>query len=249
VTVLLQSANDREAPRRTGHVGPIDQTERAAVRESSPSRAAAPRHAPRGTVPPDGADYLGVRLLGASRYLVRSPRMEVSMYVTATEAVLSVTGELDLVGGDELEAALREVIDDGHRVVALHLAGLEFIDSAGLAAIADAAVRIRTLGGRLLLRSVSPQTLRLLRVTDVDRLVELDPDHADWRRVQPIASHAEPLPVQHLYIKAETAEEVTARQVHPSGIAPSRAPSERRHVFRVLAGTEVSFPPRQLTSD
>jgi anti-anti-sigma factor len=146
--------------------------------------------------------------------------MEVSMYATATEAVLSVTGELDLVGGAKLEAALREVIDDGHRVVALHLAGLEFIDSAGLAAIADAAVRIRTSGGRLLLRSVSPQTRRLLRVTDVDRLVELDPDHADWRRVQPIASHAEPLPVQHLYIKAETAEEVTAQQVHPAGTAP-----------------------------
>jgi anti-anti-sigma factor len=58
---------------------------------------------------------------------------------------VEVSGELDVASGDALRGAVTEALDAGAQRVVLDLADVEFLDSAGLAAVLDIA---RTTHGR-----------------------------------------------------------------------------------------------------
>jgi anti-anti-sigma factor len=79
-------------------------------------------------------------------------------------ARLALAGDLDLVGGDQLESMIEPWILDGSRVeLEVHLLG--FVDSSGLAALIAIAQRLDEVGGNLVLVDPSPQLLKLLELT------------------------------------------------------------------------------------
>jgi len=87
-------------------------------------------------------------------------------------AVLAVVGEVDLYTAPRLGEALAGVIDAGVRQVVLDLSRLSFIDSSGLHAIAAARQRLGAEGGSLVLRSVRPETMRVLDICGLSSIVE-----------------------------------------------------------------------------
>jgi anti-sigma B factor antagonist len=80
-------------------------------------------------------------------------------------AVLRLTGELDLVSCDELDAALRGLELNGRPNITLDLSGLTFMDSTGLRPIVQAEHRARTTGGSLLVRDGPKQIEHVLDLT------------------------------------------------------------------------------------
>lgn len=89
--------------------------------------------------------------------------------------VVSIEGELDLHTVPELEQALGTILARGGRSVVVHLAGLEFIDSAALAALLRALPRFRARGGRFLLVTEDRRILRTLEITGLDRTFDIEP--------------------------------------------------------------------------
>jgi anti-sigma B factor antagonist len=88
--------------------------------------------------------------------------------------VAALRGELDVTDAARVAAELAAVVAREH-VVILDLAGLEFIDSSGLAALVNVRKHARHAGGDLLLAGPQRQVLRLLSVT---RLIEVFSVHA-----------------------------------------------------------------------
>lgn len=79
-------------------------------------------------------------------------------------ARLALAGDLDLVGGDQLESMIDSWILPGARVeLEVHL--LTFVDSSGLAALIAIAQRLEEVGGHLVLVDPAPQLQRLLDLT------------------------------------------------------------------------------------
>jgi anti-sigma B factor antagonist len=78
--------------------------------------------------------------------------------------VATLRGELDVADAASAAAAL-EVAAEGARMVIVDLAGLEFIDSSGAAALAKAARHARQGGSDLLLAAAHQQVLRVLALT------------------------------------------------------------------------------------
>jgi anti-sigma B factor antagonist len=78
--------------------------------------------------------------------------------------VATLRGELDVVDAASVAAGLSAALERA-RVVVVDLAGLEFIDSSGVAALASAARHARRGGGDLLLAAPQQQVLRVLAVT------------------------------------------------------------------------------------
>lgn len=101
--------------------------------------------------------------------------------VTATHragdwTVVTVAGELDVVGGPDLrQAVMREVQAGNHRLV-LDLTGVDFLDSFGLGVIIGALKRTRLLDGDLRLVVPEPRLRRVFEVCDLDRVFALHPD-------------------------------------------------------------------------
>jgi anti-sigma B factor antagonist len=90
------------------------------------------------------------------------------------EVVLSVRGEVDLVSAPELRSVLGEMIDLGHRVVAIDLAELSFMAVAGLGVIATEAGRLGSMGGTLFIRSPPALVRKLLDITGLTTIVRVE---------------------------------------------------------------------------
>lgn len=78
------------------------------------------------------------------------------------------TGDLDLDGGDRLEAMVAQAVGEGEDV-ALDLSGVDFMDSSGLGALIAAAQGPH----RLILEDASAEVLRVLELTGTTEVVEL----------------------------------------------------------------------------
>jgi anti-anti-sigma factor len=99
-------------------------------------------------------------------------------------AVLAVRGEVDRLNAPELGAILDAVIER-HRYVVLDLAELDFMNGWGLGVIAARASSLRRSGGALSIRSPSAMVLRMLDITGVAELTELDHQDRPCRRLGP----------------------------------------------------------------
>ena len=88
--------------------------------------------------------------------------------------VVALRGELDIAGSAGGAAALAAVAAREPEII-VDLAGLEFIDSSGVAALARGRKQARHAGGDLRLAAAQQQVLRVLALT---RLIEVFPVHA-----------------------------------------------------------------------
>ena len=87
--------------------------------------------------------------------------------------VLSVAGELDIVGAPDLRQAVVREVADGARRLALDVSGLDFIDSFGIGAVVGALKRVRQRGGELELVCPVPRIRRVFEICDLDRILAL----------------------------------------------------------------------------
>jgi anti-sigma B factor antagonist len=89
--------------------------------------------------------------------------------------VLSVVGEVDAYTAAALQAAVTEQIVSGVSLI-LDLSAVGFIDSTGLRVLVEALRAVREAEGRLKLVSENDQTLKLLRITSLDSVFEVQPN-------------------------------------------------------------------------
>ena len=85
--------------------------------------------------------------------------------------VLSVGGELDVVGAPDLRQAVVKEVADGCRRLILDISELDFVDSFGMGAIVGALKRLRQRGGELALVCPSPRIRRVFEICDLDRII------------------------------------------------------------------------------
>lgn len=105
--------------------------------------------------------------------------------------VVALRGELDVVEAASLAASLVAVAARGPEIIA-DLAGLEFIDSSGVAALARGRRQARLAGGDLRLAAAQQQVLRVLTLT---RLLDVFPVYASVAEAAGSAGHSPPVVV------------------------------------------------------
>lgn len=93
--------------------------------------------------------------------------------------VLTVAGELDVVGAPELRQSVMEAVKQGQRRLVLDLSGVDFIDSFGIGVLVGALKRVRLLDGDLMLIVSEARVRRVLEVCDLDRVFTLHGSLAD----------------------------------------------------------------------
>jgi anti-anti-sigma factor len=86
--------------------------------------------------------------------------------------VLAVRGRLDAETVTPFEARLFDLVTEGHRRIIVDLAGLGYINSAGLRVLLVTAKRLNADGGRLLLAAPGDQVGWVLDVSGLSRILE-----------------------------------------------------------------------------
>jgi anti-sigma B factor antagonist len=90
--------------------------------------------------------------------------------------VVALTGELDLATAGRLRTRLSDVVQSrpAPRQVVLDLAGLEFVDAAGISVLLGAQRALQARGGELCLRSPSRLVRRVVKVLDLERVLPVE---------------------------------------------------------------------------
>jgi anti-sigma B factor antagonist len=103
---------------------------------------------------------------------------------TAPSVRVLVVGELDRRTAPQLAPCLSGLLDSGHRHVDLDLSGVTFLAAAGLTAFREAAVRAEQVGGRVRLTAVPSRVRRILELTALDTVLEVQPAHLYVQQVR-----------------------------------------------------------------
>jgi anti-sigma B factor antagonist len=89
-------------------------------------------------------------------------------------AVVSIDGEIEFATAPKLRATLLELVHDGPTCIVLDLAGVSFLDSAGISLLIQAKKRLATGSAELVLRRPRSNVRRVLQVTGVDDLFVIE---------------------------------------------------------------------------
>jgi anti-sigma B factor antagonist len=78
---------------------------------------------------------------------------------------LSLVGRIDTVSAPVLEQAINRTIEGGGRKILLDFSGVSYISSGGLRVLLSAAKRLRDPGDRFGLCCLSPDVLKIIKLT------------------------------------------------------------------------------------
>ena len=95
--------------------------------------------------------------------------------------VIGLGGECDLVSVPSIRAAVDEAVALGTTNLAINLDEVRYLDSTALGALIGAQRRLATVGGRVTLICSAGRVLRLLRLLEMDRVIDLKTSE-QWER-------------------------------------------------------------------
>ena len=102
--------------------------------------------------------------------------MEVRLLGEKRAILVKVTGELD----HHSAAAIKEEADNKMRSsnavnIIFDFSEMTFMDSSGIGVIMGRYKKARSLGGRVIAYGVSPQNLRIMEMSGIDKIIKLAP--------------------------------------------------------------------------
>jgi anti-sigma B factor antagonist len=104
-----------------------------------------------------------------------NPPFDVEVASTeGTSVTVRIVGELDLTTAPRLEQRLAELHGEGARRLTVDLRALTFIDSSGLSALVSTLKRYRSDGGDVVLRSPTRATAKVLEISGLDQVFEIE---------------------------------------------------------------------------
>lgn len=94
--------------------------------------------------------------------------------ISDTAARLVIEGRLDMQQAPGLRQSLGEARDRGARDLRLSMSAVEFMDSAGLAALVSGLKQAKNNGGSLIIENPSPAVRKVLELTLLDKVIPIE---------------------------------------------------------------------------
>jgi anti-sigma B factor antagonist len=93
--------------------------------------------------------------------------------------VVDIVGRIALMDGSAgLRDTMRSLMEQGKKHIILNLAGVDFVDSSGLGELVRTHATVHSHGGQLKLASPSKHVYDLLKMTKLDRVLDIEQDEA-----------------------------------------------------------------------
>ena len=101
--------------------------------------------------------------------------MQMTSFLQDKQLTIALSGEIDHHGAKSALRAIADKIDQYMPVLCvLDFRAVGFMDSSGIAVVIHTLRRMNELNGRLKLKQVPPQPMRVLAAAGVDRIVETE---------------------------------------------------------------------------
>jgi len=94
--------------------------------------------------------------------------------LAGAQPVVRLVGDVDMATSPAVKNALAELVEGGHLAVVVDLSEVTFMDSSGLHVLVDMQRRLSDAGGKVVLRKPGPAVGKLLQITGVGPMFQLD---------------------------------------------------------------------------
>lgn len=102
--------------------------------------------------------------------------MKIQVEKNNTVAVVTLEGEVNFDNSTQLRAAFQEITREGFNKVIVDFQSVEFIDSAGLAALIEMVQSLKNRHGKLSLCNVNKKIIGIFEITKVHKLMGIYED-------------------------------------------------------------------------
>ncbi len=99
--------------------------------------------------------------------------IEISRTDAEDETTLAISGSLDALTAPEIRVVVDELVDERRKTITVNLAGLDLIDSSGVAVLVALYKRIRALGGSVKVDGARDQPLAIFKLLRMDRVFSI----------------------------------------------------------------------------
>src|SRR5436305_14833740 len=107
------------------------------------------------------------------------PAYDVRRTIRRGMQVIAMSGECDINAAPEVRAAIREAFAEGASSLVFDLESATFLDSSVMGAFLGARRRAAQAGGTITILCSSPTLTRLLKLLELDRIIEICP-REEW---------------------------------------------------------------------
>ena len=104
--------------------------------------------------------------------------MEINLKTLGDVTVVELQGRFDAYTAPPLKQKLSALVDEGRVNVVVHLGGVDFVDSTGLATLVSIMKRCRQGGGDLRLAALPPPVRVIFELARLDKAFDILPDEA-----------------------------------------------------------------------
>jgi anti-anti-sigma factor len=87
--------------------------------------------------------------------------------------VLRLSGRLDAVSSPSAERKVFDFINNGHHKLLLDFSGVDYLSSAGMRMLLSVTKKLKTLSGKVVLFSVIPNVMDVLKMSGFDHVLEI----------------------------------------------------------------------------
>lgn len=87
--------------------------------------------------------------------------------------ILQLKGRLDAISSPLAEKKVFECINEGFNKLILDFAGIEYLSSAGMRMLLSTTKKLKTLSGKLVVCSIVPNVMDVLKMSGFDHVLEL----------------------------------------------------------------------------
>jgi anti-sigma B factor antagonist len=101
--------------------------------------------------------------------------MEIGQRDHGDIVILDLDDRLTAAVAPRLRTVVADLVAAGRTRIAINLADVTFIDSSGLGALVGALKATRTAGGDLRIAAAATQVVQVLRLTNLDRVLQVHP--------------------------------------------------------------------------
>jgi len=99
--------------------------------------------------------------------------MDISMRKEGDFTVISISGRLDAMTSPDLEKEIGGLMDKGETMLAMDMAGLDYISSAGLRIILAAAKKLRPRDGKIFLAGLKKPVMEIFKISGFDAIIPI----------------------------------------------------------------------------
>ena len=99
--------------------------------------------------------------------------MNISESKQGNVTIMQIQGKLDSMNSPELDKRLTSLVESGIRQIALDLAGIDYVSSAGLRVFLSAAKRLKQAQGKLALANLSAQVQQIFDIAGFESILPI----------------------------------------------------------------------------